>query len=199
MAIQVIQGYFLGGAMRMPVPGPPAVVQRVPPLPLGLAPGRPTALHRLRHVAQAPGGSGSFAIDPVRIGLARRGGEALPQPLLARMEAAFETDFSAVRVHIGPQPSRIGAIAFTAGDDLYFAPGQFQPATIDGQWLIGHELAHVIQQREGRVRSTTSGLAVVQDPTLEAEAERLALRAAHQRLPAFVIRPRAADLAAPGH
>jgi uncharacterized protein DUF4157 len=82
------------------------------------------------------------------------------------------------RVHIGPQASRIGAVAFTTGSDLYFAPGQFQPDTIKGQQLIGHELAHVIQQRQGRVRTPGHGMAVVQDRALEAEADRMGMRAA---------------------
>ncbi|WP_430424691.1 DUF4157 domain-containing protein [Phenylobacterium sp.] len=101
--------------------------------------------------------------------------------MLAKMEAAFGADFSGVRVHVGPQASRIGAVAFTMGDDVYFAPGKFQPDSAQGQQLIGHELAHVIQQRQGRVRAPGSGVAVVQDRMLEAEADRLGMRAAAMR------------------
>ncbi|HEX8625727.1 MAG TPA: DUF4157 domain-containing protein [Allosphingosinicella sp.] len=182
MATRIIQGFFLGGAMRVPAPRDPA--QRISRLPPSLVPvGPPPSLRPSREVAQRFGGSGSFEIDPSRIGLARGGGQSLPTALLAKMEAAFGADFSAVRVHIGPQPTRIGAIAFTTGNDLYFAPGQFQPATMTGQRLIGHELAHVVQQRQGRVRSQAAGVAVVQDPVLEAEADRLGMRAANYRLP----------------
>ena len=47
------------------------------------------------------------------------------------------------------------------------------PETIQGQQLLGHELAHVVQQRAGRARNPLgSGLAVVQDRALEAEADR---------------------------
>jgi Domain of unknown function (DUF4157) len=78
-----------------------------------------------------------------------------------------------------PQAERIGAIAFTLGSDIYFAPGRFQPDTVHGQQLLGHELAHVVQQRAGRVRNPLgSGIAVVQDHALEAEADRLGHRAA---------------------
>ena len=63
--------------------------------------------------------------------------------------------------------------------DLYFAPGQYNPQTSQGQQLLGHELTHVVQQRAGRVRNPLgSGVAVVQDPALEAEAERMGQRAA---------------------
>jgi hypothetical protein len=45
--------------------------------------------------------------------------------------------------------------------------------------VLGHELAHVLQQRAGRVRNPQgSGIAIVQDVLLEAEAEHLGARAA---------------------
>jgi GNAT superfamily N-acetyltransferase len=95
------------------------------------------------------------------------------------MEAAFGTSFADVRVHVGPEAASIGALAFTHGSDLYFAPGQYNPQTQHGQRLLGHELAHVLQQRAGRVHNPLgSGLAVVQDAALEAEAERKGQRAA---------------------
>lgn len=196
MGGRVVQGFFIGGAMR-PQPVPRAgVAQAGPrhaPLQARMAPGRPPLAHQgAGHIAQPHGGNGSFGIDPVRLGLAQGGGRPLPPTLLAKMEAAFGADFSGVRVHIGPQASRIGAVAFTTGNDLYFAPGQFQPDSVKGQQLIGHELAHVIQQRQGRVRSPGSGIAVVQDRALEAEADRLGMRAAAHASPVQ------AKMAAPG-
>jgi len=195
---RVIQGFFVGGQMRAAagvlrpaagslqraaMPGPPP---RAPAMPVAaaqarMAPGRPALAHQPARVAQPYGGSDSFDVDPVRLGLARGGGSSLPEALRAKMEAAFGADFSAVRIHVGPQASRIGAVAFTTGNDLYFAPGQFQPESVKGQQLIGHELAHVIQQRQGRVRAAGSGVAVVQDHALEAEADRLGMRAANFR------------------
>jgi ribosomal protein S18 acetylase RimI-like enzyme len=115
------------------------------------------------------------------------------------MEAALGANFSNVRVHIGPQAERIGAIAFTVGSDIYFAPGRYQPDTVHGQQLLGHELAHVVQQRAGRVRNPLgSGLAVVQDHALEAEADRLGQRAAMHRVAAQAkMPPGAAQPSAP--
>ena len=192
MAGRVIQGFFIGGAMRpQPVPRAearprhptgaptPAFAGGAAPLQARMTSGRPPLAHQgSGPVAQPHGGNGSFEIDPARLGLARGGGKPLPQAVLARMEAAFEADFSSVRVHVGPQASRIGAIAFTTGNDIYFAPGRFQPESVHGQQLLGHELAHVIQQRQGRVRAPGAGVAVVQDKALEAEADRLGARAA---------------------
>jgi hypothetical protein len=97
------------------------------------------------------------------------------------MEALFGADFSGVRVHVGQEAAAIGALAFTHGSDLYFAHGQYSPHSVHGQRLLAHELTHVVQQQSGRVRNPFgSGIAVVQDPGLEAEAERMALKAATQ-------------------
>jgi hypothetical protein len=133
-------------------------------------------------VAQARASGDSFQVDPGRIGLISAGGTPLPDAVRGQMEAALGADFSAVRVHVGPQAARIGAVAFTMGNDLYFAPGRFQPDTIQGKQLLGHELAHVVQQRAGRVRNPLgAGIVVVQDRGLEAEADRLGYRAAAHR------------------
>jgi hypothetical protein len=104
-------------------------------------------------------------------------GQRLPEAVQQKMGAFFRDDFADVRVHVGNEASSLGALAFTHGSDLYFAPGQYNPLTPQGQRLLGHELTHVVQQRSGRVRNPLgSGLAVVQDPALEAEAERMAAR-----------------------
>jgi hypothetical protein len=139
---------------------------------------------------QRHGAGGAFAVEASPLGLASGGGRPLPEAVRGKMEAAFGADFPTVRVHVGPQAERIGANAFTIGSDIYFAPGRYQPETVQGRQLLGHELAHVVQQRAGRVRNPlSSGHAVVQDRALEAEADRLghhtaALYAARQRLDA---------------
>ncbi len=183
MAGRVIQGFFTGGRVRAQASaGARTSSDRSTTVQTRRAPGPPVPVGQ--PVAQRSGGQGGdFAIDAVQIGLARGGGQPLPATLLTKMEAAFATDFSGVRVHVGPQASRIGALAFATGNDLYFAPGQFDPASVRGQQLIGHELAHVVQQRQGRVRTPGSGVAVVQDHALEAEADRLGARAAMYRAP----------------
>ncbi len=119
--------------------------------------------------------------------LGRRGmGKSLPEAVLRKMEAALNADFSDVRIHVGPEAPGIGALAFAHGSDLFFAPGLYDPHTTHGQRLLGHELAHVVQQRNGRVRNPFgSGVAVVQDPALEAEADRLGMMAAAHHLPAL--------------
>lgn len=104
-------------------------------------------------------------------------GAPLSRTVQAAMERLLSSDFAKVRVHVGPQAQRIGAIAFTSGDDIFFAPGRFQPGTHEGLRLIGHELAHVVQQKQGRARPpATGGPVILFDPLLEAEADRAAAR-----------------------
>jgi len=105
----------------------------------------------------------------------------MPEHVQAKMENAFGADFSSVRVHEGNQARQLGALAYTQGTDIHFAPGQYQPDSHSGQELLGHELAHVIQQGQGRVASDAplaKGLAVNIDPALEQEADQMGARAA---------------------
>jgi hypothetical protein len=155
----VIQGSFVGGRPRVSMPAT-----------------RPGTLQRS---AVAPS---SGHATPLPDGLASLGpntpGQRLPETIQRKMESLFRADFSAVRVHVGPQAGSIGALAFTHGSDLYFAPGQYSPTTPHGQRLLGQQLTHVVQQRTGRARNPFGqGMAVVQDPLLKAEADRMGLRA----------------------
>ena len=131
-----------------------------------------------------PHAGNAFAL-PANFTLKPRGsGQPLPEPVQKKMESFFNTSFADVRVHVGHEAPSIGALAFTHGTDLYFAPGQYNPQSTQGQQLLGHELTHVVQQRAGRVRNPLgAGVAVVQDPALEAEAERMGLRAASASVP----------------
>lgn len=81
----------------------------------------------------------------------RGGGAPLPEGLQRSMGAAFDgADFSAVRVHTGPQASALSeslqAQAFTTGKDVFFRDGAWAPETRTGQATIAHELTHTIQQ-----------------------------------------------------
>lgn len=84
-------------------------------------------------------------VEPVQDGL------PLPPSLRHKMESQFGTDFSAVRIHEGPQAEHMGATAYTRGNDIYFAPGRYDPGSQQGREMLGHELAHVVQQAQGRV------------------------------------------------
>jgi Domain of unknown function (DUF4157) len=136
-------------------------------------------------VAQRVGNGEAFQLPAQLSNFAGGAGQPLPGPVRQKMESFFNTSFTEVRVHVGPQAASIGALAFTHGSNLYFAPGQYNPNTAQGQRLLGHELTHVVQQRAGRVLNPfSSGVAVVQDPTMEAEADRQGMRAAAFQLTA---------------
>lgn len=102
----------------------------------------------------------------------------LPQLVRHRMESFFGEDFSTVRIHISDAPERYGAVAFAYGTEVHVAKGRFDPETFDGIRVLGHELAHVVQQRQGRAFSRT-GCALLSDPVLEHEADMLGLLVAH--------------------
>jgi hypothetical protein len=137
-----------------------------------------------RHVVQRASavqmrpGSDAFPVNLTR----KTGGIPLPRAVQAKLETALGASFSDVRVHVGSDAASIGAIAFTWGSDIHFAPGQYNPHTQQGQTLLAHELVHVVQQRAGRVSNPFgNGVAVVQDQALEAEADRLGRQAAMAR------------------
>ncbi|WP_208752586.1 eCIS core domain-containing protein [Corallococcus carmarthensis] len=103
-------------------------------------------------------------------------GAPLPARLRTRMEAFWGQDLSQVRIHVHPG---LSVAAVTVGSDIWFAPGQYDPVSRRGLQLLAHELTHVLQQRAGRVRPPP-GLqsAIVQEASLEAEADRMGAHAA---------------------
>ncbi|WP_437943255.1 DUF4157 domain-containing protein [Sorangium sp. So ce281] len=95
--------------------------------------------------------------------------------LRRHMESYFGADFSAVRLHVGPEPKLLGARAFTIGSDIFIDPASYEPSTARGRELLGHELSHVLQQRSGRAAraqagNASGGPAILEDSALEAEA-----------------------------
>lgn len=80
-------------------------------------------------------------------------GHPLPPRTRSFMESRLGHDFSNVRVHsdarAGNSARDLGALAYTSGTDISFAPGRYAPHTEAGQRLLAHELTHVVQQRGG--------------------------------------------------
>jgi hypothetical protein len=62
-------------------------------------------------------------------------------------------DFSQVRVHASSRAAAaadaIDARAFTLGQDIVFARGQYRPEVPSGRRLLAHELVHTLQQGGG--------------------------------------------------
>jgi Domain of unknown function (DUF4157)/Effector protein len=116
------------------------------------------------------------------INRARSGGQPLEAGLQRKLGQAMGADFSEVRVHADAQADQLNrsiqAKAFTTGQNVFFRQGAYNPGSRGGQALIAHELTHVVQQKEGRVKPTVqiNGAEVNDDPTLEAEADEARFR-----------------------
>lgn len=80
----------------------------------------------------------------------RGGGRPLDDSTRTKMESAFGTDFSGVKIHTSTQADQlnrsINADAFTTGQDVFFRSGNYSPQSAAGQKLLAHELTHVVQQ-----------------------------------------------------
>ncbi|MGW4059386.1 eCIS core domain-containing protein [Amycolatopsis sp. NPDC004747] len=114
----------------------------------------------------------------VRVVRGRLGaGQALDGGVRSDLESAYGRDFGGARVHTdaraGALAEELGARAFTVGEDIAFAPGEYRPGTLGGDALIAHELAHVQQQRDGAGGEGVDGL--------EEDADRAAVGAVVSR------------------
>lgn len=115
--------------------------------------------------AAGPAAAGAVAIPS-------GGGRPLAPATRQRMEGLFGADLGGVRTYSGGHVPALGALAFTRGDDVHFAPGQMNDRTLK------HELTHVMQQRSGRVKATgdVRGVPLNDDPSLEREADAMSRR-----------------------
>jgi hypothetical protein len=92
----------------------------------------------------------------------------LPEPLRTSMEAVSGIALHDVTVHRNSdKPGQLQAHAYAQGTDIHLAPGQDKH--------LAHEAWHVVQQKRGQVRSTTSiaGVGINDDRGLEAEADQM--------------------------
>ena len=82
-------------------------------------------------------------------------GQPLEPKTRSEMEAAFNQDFGNVRIHTDTTADKLAreldAKAVTSGEDIFFREGDYHPGSEAGKGLLGHELAHVIQQDSGTI------------------------------------------------
>ncbi len=100
---------------------------------------------------------------------ARGGGQPLPENVRAMLEVKWNVDLSKVRVHLDSSADgisrKLNAKALTAGNDIFFRAGTWNPTSLEGLQLIGHETWHTQQQANGLVQA-----GVDKDCGLELEA-----------------------------
>ena len=89
--------------------------------------------------------------------------------------AFFDENLSTVRVRMDDAPLRFGALAIARGDTIHLHPDVMQGSEHRFHEVLGHELAHIVQQRDGRVipGKTIAGVPVCDDGALETEAHEL--------------------------
>lgn len=107
------------------------------------------AEHRADRVARGerPTPASRAARDPAPASLGLGPGQPLPRAERHYFENRLGTRLADVRVHPDASAATdLGANAFAAGRDIGFAPGRWQPGSHEGRRLLGHELAHVLQQ-----------------------------------------------------
>ena len=96
-----------------------------------------------------------------QINALRGGGQPLPTVVRKFFKPRFGYDFGTVRIHTDARAAEtaraLNARAFTVGSDIVFGAGQCAPGTLEGKRLLGHELAHVIQQQGAALMSKGIG------------------------------------------
>lgn len=107
---------------------------------------------RLSRQRNAEDHAETTAVPPIAHEVLRSPGRQLDPTTQAYMEPRYGHDFSQVHVHTDEKAAQsaraVNARAYTVGRDVVFGASQFAPETRDGQRLLAHELAHVVQQQE---------------------------------------------------
>jgi hypothetical protein len=107
------------------------------------------------------------------------GGRPLPDDVRTGLERAFGTSLAAVRIHTSPAADLMAralrADAFTCGSAVFFRDGAYHPDTRAGQWLLAHEIAHVVLHGHDSTGHAGWALSKPGDRH-EAEADRFAAR-----------------------
>jgi len=89
--------------------------------------------------------------DATRVQMQLDRGRPLDSHVRQEMEAGIGQPLGEVEIHTGELASHLAseqeARAFTVGRHVVFGAGQYQPGTLEGDAILAHELAHVVQQR----------------------------------------------------
>ena len=104
--------------------------------------------------------------------LQKKNNTGLPNNLKAGMENLSGMSLDHVKVHYNSsKPAAVQAHAYAQGSNIHLGSGQ--------EKHLPHELGHVVQQAQGRVKPTTSvnGMAVNDSASLEKEADVMGAKA----------------------
>ena len=105
-------------------------------------------------------------------------GERLDPGTASRMEGAFGQSFADVRIHTDATAARLAdehdARAFTIGSHVAFGASAYRPGVPEGDALVAHELAHVVQQQEAGPAEAAVQRKPLEDGGAEAQADQAA-------------------------
>jgi Domain of unknown function (DUF4157) len=114
------------------------------------------------------------AAPPIVQRVLRSPGHPLDAQTRSFFEPRFGYDFSRVRIHNDERAAAsaraVNALAYTVGQCIVFAAGQYRPHTSAGRELLAHELVHTLQQSSG-VAGHVPGTLSMGDPADAAERE----------------------------
>lgn len=86
--------------------------------------------------------------------------QRLDYAVTMQMERFLGANFRGVKIHTGKSADvitrRYEAEAVTIKDHIFFAPGRYNPSSIEGQKLIAHELTHVKQRTRPNLDTRTA-------------------------------------------
>jgi hypothetical protein len=145
----------------------------------GPAPGRTTLVEQAYAVQRkATGAAPAAGVDAAVAGASATGGAPVDGTMRARVESATGAELGGVSVHTGADSNAaaeaLGARAYTTGNQIHFASGQYAPGSADGQHLLAHELTHTVQQRGGGGGPQAKGRVSEPGDAGEVEADRVA-------------------------
>jgi peptidoglycan/xylan/chitin deacetylase (PgdA/CDA1 family) len=133
------------------------------------------------HRTKAPAGPApAEGVPPIVHDVLASPGHPVEDDTRAFMEDRFGHDFSHVRVHTDARAAEsvqaVSALAYTVGPHIVFGAGRYAPGTGEGRRILGHELAHVVQQSGLNAPPARAQLRIAGP---EEPAEREAAAAAH--------------------
>lgn len=166
---------------RVPAAGAPKAAPEPEPasVPTGLdfSIGR-VPLFPVYRAAHAPGLEPRPGYEEAVARAARGPGQPLPPSLRNEAERFTGARLGGVRLHTDTASdaaaSALRARAYTRGQDIHFASGQYRPGTPEGDRLVFHEVIHTVQQGPSSPAISASPEVSTPGDAVEQEAESLA-------------------------
>lgn len=111
-------------------------------------------------------------------------GSKMESATQSKMEGAFGTSFSNVRIHKDSTAANLSkdmdARAFALGNHVAFGNNEYKPGSLVGDALLAHELAHVQQQKNSNPNTVMEKGNAAEDSLLEENADSQAVNAVAQ-------------------